>query len=290
MKHGLIRKLALHVLPVAALLAASGAAHAHRQWFLPSQTSLSGEGNWVTVDAAVSNDLFVADHVPMQLKGIAVTRPDGSEGKVENGATGRYRSVFDVKIDQPGTWKIGTVARRAGGSFVLNGEKWSVSQRRRPLPGGGFEVPPNTVPTADKIPAGATDIRLVETIARNEFYVTADAPTTTVFQPAGEGLEFMPDTHPGDLVADEAARFVFLVDGKPAAGVKVEIVPGGKQFREKELAQTLETGADGAVEVRWPFAGFYWLSASADDDRPSADSKATSRQMRFTTTLEVQAP
>ena len=34
------------------------AAHAHRAWMLPSATVLSGNEPWVTVDAAVSNDLF----------------------------------------------------------------------------------------------------------------------------------------------------------------------------------------------------------------------------------------
>lgn len=34
------------------------AAQAHRAWLLPSATVLSGKDVWVTVDAAVSNDLF----------------------------------------------------------------------------------------------------------------------------------------------------------------------------------------------------------------------------------------
>ena len=45
-------------------------AQAHRAWMLPSATVLSGEEPWITVDAAVSNDLFYFEHVPMRLKGI----------------------------------------------------------------------------------------------------------------------------------------------------------------------------------------------------------------------------
>jgi hypothetical protein len=33
-------------------------AQAHRAWLLPSATVLSGTDAWVTVDAAISNDLF----------------------------------------------------------------------------------------------------------------------------------------------------------------------------------------------------------------------------------------
>jgi type IV secretory pathway VirJ component len=40
---------------------------AHRGWIVPSATVLSGDGAWVTLDAAVSNELFYADHNPMRL-------------------------------------------------------------------------------------------------------------------------------------------------------------------------------------------------------------------------------
>ena len=48
-------------------------AQAHRQWMLPSATSLSGTESWVTVDAAISNDLFYFEHHPLQLDNLVVT-------------------------------------------------------------------------------------------------------------------------------------------------------------------------------------------------------------------------
>ena len=33
-------------------------AQAHKAWLRPSQTVISGSAPWITVDAAVSNDLF----------------------------------------------------------------------------------------------------------------------------------------------------------------------------------------------------------------------------------------
>ncbi|WP_258079450.1 DUF4198 domain-containing protein, partial [Xanthomonas arboricola] len=36
---------------------------------------------------------------------------------------------------------------------------------------------------------------------RVETFVTRGAPTTTVFKPAGKGIELVPVTHPNDLVA-----------------------------------------------------------------------------------------
>ena len=99
-----------------AALMLSGAAQAHRQWMLPSSTTLSGTDSWVTVDAAVSNDLFYFEHFPMRTDGIAVTEPDGTTGKIENAATGKYRSTFDVHLTKPGTYRIANVSTMVMGS------------------------------------------------------------------------------------------------------------------------------------------------------------------------------
>lgn len=284
-----MRPFAPSLLAAVAVLAIPTSASAHRQWLLPSETNVSGTESWVTVDAAVSNDLFDADHVAMQTGGIIVTQPDGSAGKIQNAATGRYRSMFDVQLDKPGTWKIGTFATNVSGSFKLNGEDWTVGRRRGPPAGGADAAPPRTVRTAAEIPAGATDIKLTESVNRNEIFVTSDAPTATVLKPTGKGLEFDPQTHPSDLVANEPAKFRFLIDSKPAPGLKVTLVPGGKRFRDAEGAQELTTGADGTIDVKWPLPGFYWLNVSAADANASTPN-ATQRRMSYTTTLEVPAP
>lgn len=294
-----MKTLASRLLVAAALVALPATVSAHRQWLLPSTTNLSTTEGWVTVDAAVSNDLFDPDHVAMQTGGIKVTQPDGTEGEIQNAATGRYRSVFDVKIDKEGTWRIGTSNQNVSGTFKLNGEDWTVGRRRGPPPGAGGPnaggpgaggpgaAPQRAVATVADIPGGATDIKLTESMGRNEIFVTSGAPTPLQF--TGKGLEFDPQTHPNDLVSDEPATFRFLIDGKPAAGVKIELVPGGKRFREAEEAQQLTTDANGTVVVNWPFAGFYWMSASVTDNNASVPN-ATERRMSYTTTLEVQAP
>lgn len=83
-------------------LFAAAPAQAHRQWMLPSSTVLSGDDVWVTVDAAVSNDLFYFEHQPLRLDAVKAWAPDGSEAPIENKATGRYRSTFDVHLTQKG--------------------------------------------------------------------------------------------------------------------------------------------------------------------------------------------
>ena len=304
-------------LVLAAALAAAlpFSALAHKAWLLPSQTVIAGNAPWITVDGAVSNDLFYPDHVAMRLEQVKVWQPDGSEGKLENPATGRYRSTFDVKVDKAGTWKIGTENNSVTGSFKLNGEEWRVGGRRGgggpggpggpggagarpanaaatpPAPAGGPQggPPRQSVATPADIPAGATDVKLTDVFNRNFVFVTAGEPTQTVFGPTGKGLEMQPITHPDALVADEEGQFRYLVDGKPAAGVKVEVVPGGKRFRETEGAQELTTGADGVLRVKWPVPGVYWISASLTDNKPTTP-RATDRRMTYTMTVEVPAP
>lgn len=281
------------LLLAAALLAVPAAVSAHRMWLLPSGTVFSGTDGWVTVDSAVSNDLFYADHQPGRLEGVKVWQPDGTPGRLQNGATGRYRSVFDVQLDRPGTWKIGTEMSGVIGSFKVDGVEKRVGGRGGPPPGGAGGMaggPPRQPPlTVADIPANATDVQLTETSSRNEIFVTAGEPTTTVLKTTGKGLEFAPVTHPDELVAGEPARFRFLIDGKPAPGLKVTVVPGGKRYRDAEGARELTTGADGVLAVDWPTAGMYWLNATATDAKATAP-RATQRRMSYTTTLEVMTP
>lgn len=286
------------LLAAAAMLALPAAAPAHRQWLLPSATIVSGTDSWVTVDAAVSNDLFFFDHQPMRLETIKVWAPDGSAGAIQNGATGRYRATFDVRLDRAGTWKIGTIGTNVTGSVRIDGVERRVGGRGGP-PGGGFGAPaagmappgpPRLPPIAlADIPAGATDLKLAENSTRNEIFVTAGAPTAIVFKPTGKGLEMEPLTHPDELVAGETASFRFLIDGQPAPGLSVTVIPGGKRYRNDEGAVALKTGADGVVKVDWPTAGLYWLNATASDTHPS-EPRATERRMSYAATLEVLTP
>jgi len=279
-------RFARYLLAAAALFSIPTVVSAHRLWMLPSGTVFSGTDGWVTVDFAASNDLFYADHQPGRLEGVRIWQPDGSAGQLQNGATGRYRSVFDVKLDKAGTWKIGTEMSGLMGSFKVNGEEKRVGGRGGPPGPDGVRRPPLTV--AD-IPADATDVKLTETTNRNQIFVTAGEPTRTVLKPTGKGLEIDFLTHPDELVAGEAARFRFLVDGEPASGLKVTVVPGGKRYRNAEGARELTTGADGLLAIDWPAAGMYWLSASHEDAKPSV-ARATARRMGYVTTLEVMTP
>jgi uncharacterized GH25 family protein len=281
-------RLKISLAAAAALAAIAAPSAAHRGWMVPSATIFSGAEDTVTVDAGASNDVFFPDHRPMALDGVKVWAPDGSEEKIQNASVGRVRSTFDVVLNKPGTWKIGTAQSGVQGSFKVDGADYRLGGRRGPAgaaPAGG----PRFVNSVDEIPANATNVELTESGSRNEMFVTAGAATDKVYQPTGKGLEMVPVTHPAELVQGEAARLKFLVDGKPASALNVTIVPGSKRYRDSDGAVELTTGADGVLTVTWPEAGMFWLNASVSDKNPTV-AKATARRLSYTATLEVMAP
>lgn len=255
----------------AALALPIGAAEAHRSWLLPSATVLSGEDPWVTVDAAVSNDLFYFEHFPMPLDGLTIMAPDGSTAKAENPARGRYRSTFDVRLVAPGTYRIAVAAE------TLSAQWREAGQTRRWR--GTREA------FAREVPAGADDLRVTLGQRRVESFVTRGKPTDSVLRPLNEGLEMVPITHPNDLAAGEPARFRLLLDGKPAGGVDVAVVPGGNRYRDQLGETKVTTAADGGFEITWGPAGMYWVSASVRDQNSGLPGVA--RNASYAATLEV---
>lgn len=276
MKKQILRLAATVALAAMAVVPAS----AHRQWMMPSSTVLSGDDVWVTVDAAVSNDLFYFEHQPLRLDAVKAWAPDGTEVAIENKSTGRYRSTFDVHLTQKGTYRIASVADMLMGSYDLNGK----TER---LPRGT-----TAENLAERVPAGATNVKTAEANNRNEIFVTVGEPTNTLFKPTGKGIELVPVTHPNDLIAGEAATFQFLLDGKPAADLPVTVIPGGIRYRDQLGQIDLKTGADGKVSVTWPEAGMYWLNVTTPQAGEGAEGTPPpiSRRASYVTTLEVLAP
>ncbi len=276
MKHTNLLKTFVKTTALVAALASVGAAHAHRGWMLPSATVLSGAEPWVTVDAAISNDVFFFEHHPMRLDNLAVFAPDGAPVKAENQSTGRYRSTFDVKLSQVGTYKIAMVSDGMNASFKVGTETKRVRGTRESL--------------AKEIPANATEVNVSQNFSRNEIFVTAGKPTTTTLKPTGRGLELVPVTHPNDLFVGDVAKFRFVLDGKPAAGVAVTVIPGGIRYRDKLDEQKLTTDAQGEVSIKWATPGMHWLSASparAAQGGPAGTLDKPTVRASYVTTLEV---
>lgn len=255
----------------AALLAGlTSVAQAHNVWLLPSSTVLS-KAEWITVDAAVSNDLFFFNHVPLGLESLVVTAPDGSTVAPENAHRGKLRSVFDLNLTQPGTYRLA----------VLNAGLMAAYKDKNGQPRRWRGTPEKF---AAEVPADAQDLRVIQSVNRVETYVTVGKPS--VVKPTGKGLELVPVTHPNDLAKGEKATFAFHVDGKPAAGVEVTLVVGSSRYRDKLGEIKVSTDAQGQFSVTWPTAGMYWVDADVNDGKTSVP-QAKERRLSYVGTLEV---
>ena len=248
------------------------AASAHKAWLRPSQTVLAGNSPWITVDAAVSNDLFYFNHVPLRTANLVITAPDGTTAEAQNAATGKYRSVFDVELLQQGTYRIAVVNAGLSASWQEDGKpkRWR----------GNAET------FAAEVPEDAQELVVTQSVSRIETFATNGSPTTANLAPSNEGLELVPVTHPNDLFAGEEARFRILADGEPAAGVEFEITRGGTRYRNAQEEIMVTTDTNGEFTVTWPEAGMYWLEGTLRDDRASLPQAGT-RRLGYVATLEV---
>lgn len=259
-----------------------GLAPAHSSWILPSATVLSGPNPWVTFDAAVSEDIFHVDGSALRLDDLLVLQPDGSTGKAENIGSGKFRNVFDVNLVQKGTWKIQAASSGYSARWEENGQRKSWPPRPAP---GVAPLAATAENLARDVPKAADKLAITYTYRRVETFVTAGAPTDTVLQAKNSGFEMLPITHPNDLYAGETATFRFLIDGKPAAGAKVEVIAAGRRYRDAANAVELVADAAGLVKITWPAAGPYWLGATYEDN--AAPAPAGKRTGTYSASFEV---
>lgn len=247
--------------------------YAHRAWLLPSATVLSGNEPWITVDAAVSNDLFYFEHNPMRLDGLQIIAPDGSREDAQNRSSGKFRSTFDVRLSEPGTYKLAVVTEGLFARYEENGEtkRWRGTAQR-----------------LAEIPETAQNLQITQSQSRTEAFVTAGKPSTGALKPSGIGLELEPVTHPNDLIAGEASRFRLLLDGKPAGGVAVTVIQGGIRYRDHLKETKVSTDSEGHFEIVWSAPGMYWLNASVQDDRSTVTGAR--RRASYNATIEVLPP
>lgn len=236
----------LALLASGALLSLS--AQAHRPWLLPSATMTDGPAPVVSVDAAISEDLFEFDSFPLVLDALRVTAPDGSAVATDTRVEAKRRVTFDVKLAQKGTYRIAGVTDTAMASWKVGGE----TRRWRGAPAD----------LARQVPADAQELQMSRQLARAETFVTNEAPSALPAAVTGEGLELLPLGNPTDLSVGDSTRFRMLLDGKPYAGADVTVIRGGNRYRYKMGEIALKTDGAGEFSVAWPEAGRYWLGVS----------------------------
>ena len=129
-------------------------------------------------------------------------------------------------------------------------------------------------------------MRLAEVTSHLETFATVGAPSDTALKPTNKGLELVPATHPNDLYAGETARFRFLMEGKPAAGIEVSVMPEGTRYRDQQQEWTVKGDDNGEISLTWPRAGRYYLEATYSDEL-AAHPDVDNRRIQYMGTFEV---
>ncbi|TWT78815.1 Nickel uptake substrate-specific transmembrane region [Planctomycetes bacterium CA13] len=263
-------RFSLSILLLVCLVPKTGSAH--KVWLRPSQTTLSGSEPWVTVDAAVSNDLFFFNHFPLKLDGLQIIAPNGNEVETQNQSVGKYRSVFDLPLTQQGTYRIAVVNH---GVFA----SWEQSGERKRFRGTSESL-------QHEIPSDATHVQVTESVGRVETFVTNGEPSNESIQPTGKGVELFPLTHPNDLYTGEKSGFRFVVNGKPMQGLEITIIRGGTRYRDTQEEMQFTTDENGEFTVQWTEPGMYWLETRTEDNETKIPDAQT-RRLSYAATLEV---
>ena len=265
-----LNQLARKALTIVPLLALPLLAQAHRSFLVPSSTVLSHTSNqWVSVDAARGNDLFFFNHNALPLDGLQITTPGGAKADPSKLERFRYKAVFEWQLTEPGTWRTAVVSDGLRVQWQDNGnaKRWN-----------GV-----VADFAQFVPVNAEKLSVNEVASRVETFVTMGAPTPLAL--SGRGLEVRYDTHPNDLVKSEPATLTFLKDGQPASKLKVSVIPGGARYRDGVQQMDLMTDQDGRVQIRWPTAGMYWISAAVKV--AATVPQAKQKTLSYAATLEV---
>jgi hypothetical protein len=267
-----------------ALAGAACAAQAHRPWMIPNTSVVDSEGGreaWVTIDGAISENLFDADFMPLRLDGLTVTGPDGASTPAPGAVVGKHRSTVDIPLPRDGTYRITLATASVMGSYQLNGET-----KRFRATEQAFK---------SEIPAGATEVRSTTTRQRQDTFVTLNKPSGGALKPTGAGLEMVPLTSPTELRAGEKARVRFLLNGQPLANFPFSMVPGGVKYRGTLGEVRFATDARGEASFTLPAPNLYWLSATYPVRAPGAaqhppgehDAPPEGARFTYSATLEV---
>jgi uncharacterized GH25 family protein len=254
--------------------AVTAVVQAHPMWILPHQFNVSteeGQGEWVTFDASASHTIFGFDK-GIPLDSVMIYSPNGDRNALGSYFKGHRRSVFDLYLDQEGTYRI----EGARPPFFFT----SYKSGKRDTP---KRMMADKQQAKEKLPNNARDVSTLLIDLSSMTYVTNNKPTETALLPKNKGLEVKFISHPNDIVAGEEVEFQVILDGQPAAGVEIEITPGGTKYRDDRAAIKFETKDDGMVVFTPDYVGPWLFLASRKRpvDLSTADFKLSMRYISF---------
>ncbi|MEM7081459.1 MAG: DUF4198 domain-containing protein [Pseudomonadota bacterium] len=231
---------------VFSLLLLTATSHAHVQWLAPNFNLESGESAWLSFDHAFSDRRFIPSSGPSSYYVWWIVGPDGFKKSIPHLFLGKTRTVGEIELTDPGTYRLEAIEDRMAWTKIKLNEKeqWQPGSRDA---FSGHEV---------------VSSRLY--FQKSVSYVSLGSLTKSVLKPTGDPIEIVFDQHPNDLHADKDFVIRVLSDGAPLADQDVLVYAEGSDGHD--ATSTCTTNALGRCELTLATAGRYLLTTNTEGD------------------------
>ena len=217
----------------------------HQQWILPNFFYTNDESPWLGIEHTSGDQRFVSGHGSGTL--LWIIHPEGWRmGRPSSTYVGQTRTVGEIKLREPGTYRIETdpPVQYVAEIEVDSKKRW-VGKSKDQLP----------------------DAKIIQSTHRwsqTTTFVTVKEYTQGVLEATGAFLEIVPVTHPNKIFVGKPFVVRVLSRGQLVPDQKVQVYSETDSGHNTTLATV--TNADSECELTFPSAGMYLLAANLRQD------------------------
>ena len=235
------------------LVLVSGLATAHQQWLAPNFVFQSGESAWLSFDHTFGDQRFQASSGPGSYYSWWIIGPDGLRRNVPHLFLGKTRTVGEIELTEPGTYRIEAVEDLMPWTLLkVDGkDTWQPGTR---ADFDGFDVERSRV-----------------YFNKSVSYVTLGSMSQSLLSGTGDPLEITFAEHPNDLRAGTSFEVRVLTFGEPLSDQEIRIF--AEASKGHDANDKCSTNSSGVCEFEMASPGRYLLATSTEGT--SADDDAT---------------
>ncbi len=226
------------------LVSFAGSGVAHQQWLAPNFFQQSGESAWLSFDHTFGDRRFHPGSGPGSYYSWWIVGPDGFRRNVPHLFLGKTRTVGEIELTEPGTYRIEAVEDLMPFTQIkVDGEdKWQPGTR---TDFDGFEI-----------------VRSRVYFNKSVSYVTLESMSTSLLAGTGDPLEIVFEDHPNDLYEGKGFQVRVLAFGKPLTDQEVRIF---SEYSEgHDASETCSTDATGFCDFEMRAPGRYLLATNTE--------------------------
>ncbi len=212
----------------------------HQEWILPNFFYTNEKSPWLGIEHTSGNQRFVSGHGSGTL--VSIIHPEGWRmGRPSSILVGQTRTVGEIKLREPGTYRIETDSpSQYVAEIEVDGKRRWVSKSKDQL-------------------SDAKIIQSMHNWFQTTTFVTVKEYTQGVLKATGTLLEIVPVTHPNQIFVGKPFVVRVLSRGQSVSGRRIRAYAETASGYDTPLVTV--TNADGECELTFPSPGMYLLTA-----------------------------